>query len=102
MTIETGASKIPDQLKPLFKARTASEVIEKTIELLQSVNGKEQKKIIKDSAFGAIVKSALINSDQRKEAREKKLFESIEEDNFQALDDALHQSPSYQVRPHNN
>lgn len=94
MTIETGQNRIPNHLRPLYEARTAGKSIEQAIKLLGSLSGQKQREIIEDSVFGTIVRSALATSDEQKPLREKRLFESVEKNSFQALDEAIHSSPS--------
>ncbi len=68
--------------------------LNKPSNFLAVLRGQKQREIIEDSVFGTIVRSALAASDEQKPLREKRLFESVEKNSFQALDEAIHSSPS--------
>jgi hypothetical protein len=62
--MEKGLGSIPDNLRPIYEARTAHESFRAALKLVSSSPPKEQARLIRDSLFQRGVLSALQGIDQ--------------------------------------
>jgi hypothetical protein len=58
------SSPIPEEFRPLYKARTAHEALRATINLIQTSDSAKQQQLLKNNDFFRIVDSALAGLDE--------------------------------------
>jgi len=56
--------RIPDNLRPIFEARTAHEAVRATLDLLGSTSPDDQTRLLHDPTFGSIVANTLAGLDE--------------------------------------
>ncbi len=64
MTERIDLQGVPDNLRPIFEARTAHEAVRATLNLLDSTSPDDQAKLLHDPTFGSIVASTLAGLDE--------------------------------------